>query len=181
MAHALRRKRYAAPIGHFATSALVEESIRALSLDGAGSQQSQLHEVAAVQRQLRDLFRMDGLSERGVRTLHLHLRHLAGHVDFGSHRGGLENQVHGADLSDFETDVAVLGGLETGRGRGDGVSSDGQPGSGIATLRIHHHGAVQARTLVLNRHGCACQDGLGGIGDGTGNRPDGLSLSKPAK
>src|SRR5208282_4340186 len=63
---------------HLAARASIEKTVRICLLRSSWSQCRQLNKVAAVQRQLRNLLRINHLAKRGVRSLNGNLsrRHL---------------------------------------------------------------------------------------------------------
>jgi len=88
----------------------VKKAVRVGGGRGSGSQRRELDEVAAVEREVGDLFGGDDLAERGIRGFDGDLG--GADLDILSDRRGVEREIDFALLVDLEPDVPLLGGLE---------------------------------------------------------------------
>src|SRR5258708_40135094 len=85
------RERVRAACGNFAAWAAIEKAARIGFLRGAWRERGKLHEIAAVQGELRDFLRGDHLAESGVGGLHGNS--VRDNFDCGGNRGGIVSKI----------------------------------------------------------------------------------------
>lgn len=134
---------------------------------GAGSEEVELGDLAAVDGHLRHFARIDVGADGGRAGID-DGEFAAGHGDFSGHRGRLHDDVNGAFLAEGEVDFFVRGVVQAGAGGDDGVGGGAEIGdeedAGIGRFDV----ALGAGFFVSNADGCAGDDGAGGIGNDAG-------------
>ena len=135
-----------------------------------------MDEVAAVEREVGDLFGGNHLAERGIRGFDGDLG--GADLDILSDRRGVEREIDFALLVDLEPDVPLLGGLEALRLHVDGVVCHGQQRHEVVAGIVGPGFAGEAGFLRVNFHGRAGDDGAGFVGNGSGKTAVGLAKEK---
>src|SRR5580692_7295689 len=110
-ARAADREREGAARGHFTAGGGREKAIGVRLRRCAGGESGELDEVAAVQRKLRDLFRVDDLAEGGIGGFYRYGG--SGHFYRRGNRGRCERKVQFARFFDLQAQILVLDGLKT--------------------------------------------------------------------
>src|SRR5258708_23759364 len=88
---AANRERVRAAGGNFAAGAAIEKAARIGFLGGAWRERGKLHEIAAVQGELRDFLRGDHLAETWIGGLHGNS--VRDNFDCGGNRGGIVSKI----------------------------------------------------------------------------------------
>ena len=72
-------------------------------------------------------------------------------------------KINTSTITDLQGNVLLLGGLEAGRSRADGIASDAQIGNDVLTVAGGVHCARQSGVKVGDCDGCVCDRSTGWI------------------
>ncbi len=154
----------------------LKEAIGIGLLRGARRQRGKLHEVAAVQGELRDLLRSDDLPERGVGGLHRNS--VRNHFNRRRNRGRIQREIHLARFVHLQFLIFGFRWLEARKFHMDGVHPHRQIIDDVVPGLIRLGVAGNTRALRSNRNGGSDDGGAGLICNRSRETADRLSVAR---
>ena len=174
--HEVVRRRPRAHDADRVADPLAHVALFAVGLDRAGAEEQQLEEVAAVQRQLRDLLLGDDLADGG--GVGVDRRGIGFDFDpFGDVACG-QLEVDALDLIDVQLHVGMHGELEPGLLRGDDIDADREQWNRERALVVRERLALEPGVLVADRDLDLGHHRARGIAHDAGDLPGGCLGSR---